>query len=103
MPAKIVNLFEFPEFKIFPPFEMKVPVQGGVDPDGIVLNIDGIDMRPGNETSFRQSRNADADMMEGKQFRVAKFLLAIGKPPMNHLLLPIDSFNIFTGKNNDKE
>jgi hypothetical protein len=27
MRAKIVNLFEFPEFKIFSPFEMKVLAQ----------------------------------------------------------------------------
>jgi hypothetical protein len=65
MSAKFVNLIEFFECKIFPEVELVTFLGRGIDGNTVVMGIHAVNMRPQEEFTFRQRRDADAGMVDG--------------------------------------
>jgi len=84
MPAKLVNLFQFCEFKIFPQGKTQIFVPRSADIDRVRMGLNIIDMRPEQEAALRQTRNGYACMLKRKEFNRPEALLAIEKITIGH-------------------
>ena len=77
MPAKLLNLFQFCEFKIFSPVKGDIFIIRSADMNAVVSGMDMIDMGPEEKPAFGQAGDGNAGMMERQQFFGAEILLAI--------------------------